>query len=198
MRTLFYTFLSLFFIAFFLLASCKNKKEEKQPVADFIMDKQVYTAGDTLKVTNLSLNSSVFSWTVIGNLLNSKDVNFITNDMAAGTFEIMLKASSASGQKSDMITKTFEMLPAFGELVLYDHSGIYSVTVRSYSIDYVGYTWPFTPPIYNEIPECGQDGFPTHTLRAGNYGVQYRDRGGTRGKSVIVRRNKCTKFAIDY
>ena len=66
-----------FYVAILMigLTSCK-----KQPEADFTTDKASYIAGETIKLTNKTIDGVTYLWTMPdGQTATSKDVNYTTD-----------------------------------------------------------------------------------------------------------------------
>ena len=99
---------------------------QKTPEASFTTDKSEYVAGETINLTNTTLNGKTYKWTFPdGQTGSSESYAFETNDNdPAGTLTFRLEAFSSNGKKTDEVSKSVNIKAAEGDVVF------------SYGLDY--------------------------------------------------------------
>ncbi len=108
----------LLFFTLFFFSSC-NKK----PEADFKMDTSTYSAGDQLKITNLSINATSQTWDIKNSLGSvaltneEKNPNLIIPILSADdTYRVDLTVYNKRKRHSSTLTKTFEVKTIRGSI----------------------------------------------------------------------------------
>jgi hypothetical protein len=182
-------------IVYLLFVIAASVACQKQPTADFSTDTTVYSAGDTIKLKNTSLDAYKYKWTMPdGQTSNATNVNYSTPEsLGDGTLTFTLEALSKNGKKTDQATKAVQIKASTGQLTVWS-SDTYSDTI-TVSIDdiqegYITKTYPTT------IPDCGADGCFEMTLKIGYHAIS-ATRGGVKWSGYInITKNKCSKFEL--
>lgn len=108
-----------------LFSTCKKDAvtevaEEKVPVADFNLSKSEYVSGETIELTNNSVDAETIRWTLPdGSTSRANSVSYPTKESGVlQTFVFKLEAISKSGTKSDYIVKNLTTKVTTGKLVI--------------------------------------------------------------------------------
>lgn len=166
----------------------------KQPAADFTLDKSEYTAGDVVICTNKSLDAKSYKWTFPdGQTSASQNVEYtLSNSTPAGVYSVKLEAISKKGNKKSEASKSFTVKAALGEIVFWQAPscgcGITSVTIN-------GVTKQITLD-FNSTPTCGDNGTATFTLPVGSYSFSATDGSKTWNGNITVTKNTCNKMQL--
>jgi len=166
----------------------------KQPAADFSLDKSEYTAGDVVKTTNSSLDAKSYKWTFPdGQTSASQNVEYtLSSSTPAGTYSIKLEAISKKGNKRSESSKSFSVKAALGEIVFWQAPscgcGITSVTIGS--------TVKQITLDFNSVPTCGDNGTATFTLPVGTHSFTATDGTKTWSGNITVTKNTCSKMQL--
>jgi PKD repeat protein len=98
-----YFFYLLLFLIFSLNTSC-----HKEPTAGFTTDKDLYYAGETVHLRDISGNAHSYKWTMPdGSIYNTKDLDYATNIDDIGGAEIFsLEVFSRNGKRSAITSKS--------------------------------------------------------------------------------------------
>ncbi|MBU0613718.1 hypothetical protein KJ766_00315 [Patescibacteria group bacterium] len=169
---------------------------QKQPVASFSTDKDSYTAGETVKLTNNSIDAKSYLWTFPdGQTSVSKSVDYTLNaNDAGGTKVFKLEAFSKNGKKTDEATKSITVVAARGDVTFWQHSsGGYAVTVVTISGVSQSITSDFTA-----APDCGASGAANFNGPPGNYSYTAVENGGgaTWSGTVTITANSCLTMQL--
>ena len=172
-----------------ILTSC-----QKQPTADFSMDKSEYTAGEKVMLTSKSLEAHSYKWTMPdGQTSSSKDVNYtISSSAPDGTLSFKLEVSSKNGKKKDEVQRSVSVKAATGEVVFWQSPscgcGVTNVTIN-------GQTKQITSD-YTSSPSCGASGVATFSLKAGTYPYTATDGTKTWNGNSTITAKSCLKFQL--
>lgn len=99
----------------FFFTTCK-----KVPVADFNSSKTEYLSGETIELTNTSVDAESIRWTLPdGSTSRENSISYPTQELAvAQKFSFKLEAISKSGTKSDYVVKNITTKVPTGQLVI--------------------------------------------------------------------------------
>lgn len=180
------------------LSNCKKTttpkvEEDKQPISDFVTDKAEYTAGETIYLTNKSIDGNTFTWTFPdGSTAKSTDASYVTTS-TLGDIKLPFKLDAISkGGKIDYSLKNINIKAAIGQLVLYDgyYSGPSDIFVDGVKLGTVYCPVPnFGDPIV--IPTCGQQNYYTFNIKVGVHSLLVTGL-RTWNKSIEIKANQCT------
>jgi PKD repeat protein len=166
----------------------------KQPSADFILNKSEYRPGDVVRATNQSEDAKSYIWTFPDGL-NSSSQNAeygLANYTAAGTYTIKLEAISRKGNKHSQVTKSFTVKEAFGEVVFYKSTacacGIYTIST--------GNTTKYATAEFASAPICGADGAATFTLSAGTHTFEAQGANSTSNGTITISADACLQLRL--
>lgn len=159
-RTLFY--LTWVLIAALLFSSC-----QKQPTASFTTDKTDYIAGETVYLTNQSVDADHFLWTMPdGQTSTSADISYNTNiETETGTMSFRLEAFSKNGKKESEMIKTVNIEAAKkGDVTFWSDNAEYVITVTFGGVD------SDISSTYASVPDCGAFGCANYAdIYSGTY-----------------------------
>lgn len=189
--------LSILLATVLFTTTCKKKAtEETQPSADFTAGKVEYQAGETIELTNTSKDASTYRWTLPNGITDkSKDLSYPTDpNQPDGSVFFKLEAISKGGLKSDYVVKQVFIRAATGQMVLYftsDFGGDFNVTIDGKGMGSASFAAGST------VPNCGQGGFPTYTLKTGTHTIftQSNTLGSWSG-TFEIKKDQCTKVKI--
>ncbi len=109
----------------FLFSTCKKDAvtevaEEKVPVADFSSNKPDYNLGETIELTNASVDAETIRWTLPdGTTSKANTVSYPTSESnVVKSLDFKLEATSKSGIKTDYIVKKIYVKPPIGKLLI--------------------------------------------------------------------------------
>jgi hypothetical protein len=166
----------------------------KQPAADFTLDKSEYTAGEVVKCTNKSIDAKTYKWTFPdGQTSASQNIDYtLSSSTPAGTYSIKLEAISKKGNKKSESSKSFSVKAAVGEIVFWQAPSCgcnltnvtIGNTIKQISLD------------FNSAPTCGENGVATFTLPIGTYSFTATDGTKTWSGSVTITKNTCNKLQL--
>ena len=166
------------------LTSCN-----KQPDADFTTDKAEYIAGETIKLTNTSVDGVTYLWTTPdGQTATSQNLDFITNENSDdATLSFKLVAFSKKQKKDATMTHTVSLKAAYGDACFWQiiGSGFGNTTVSM-----AGQSGIITSE-YGSDPGCGQAGNANFHLKVGNYQMTATDGNSTWSGTVAITKNGC-------
>ena len=168
---------------------------QKQPKADFSTDKSTYISGETIHLTNTTLNGKSFKWTMPdGQILNSESVDYTTSQNNGNTpLLFKLEAFSKNGKKTSEVAKSIPMSPATGNVTFWQitNSG-YSITTVSLN----GLTSDITSE-YNSSPTCADSGNATfYNLEVGDYSFTATDGTYNWSGTVQITKDGCTSMQL--
>lgn len=176
-------------------ASC-----QKEPSASFKTDKTEYIAGETVHLTNNSIDSYSYVWTMPdGQIMTSENVDYITNvssGNASLTFKLM--ANSKNGKNQDEISQTVTLKEATGSIVFWQSgTPAYGVTkIGVQKSDYTGTIYEQSITIDTSSPECGKSGLATFTLPVGDYAFVATDDTYNWEGIFSITKDNCLKFQL--
>ena len=182
-----------FYVAILMigLTSCK-----KQPEADFTTDKASYIAGETIKLTNKTIDGVTYLWTMPdGQTATSKDVNYTTDvNENDGTLIFKLKAYSKKNKKMDETQQSVSLKAAKGDVIFWQITGsgfgTTTVTVN-------GLTSVITVDSPSS-PDCGTSGNAVfNELKVGIYSFTATDGTYNWSGNLTIEMNVCLKFQLN-
>ncbi len=183
----------LLFIALVLtsiiLSSC-----QKQPTANFTFDKTTYNAGETVVITNASIDAHHYEWTFPGDQTSSEvNPSYQIPMSASGILSFTLVASSRDGQLTSTLTKSINVIPKTGNAVFWQSESYDNITV---SLD--GYTENIVDKRTTE-PACGATDCANFTdLVLGDHNYTATD-GNYQWQGVVtITENGCTRVKLEY
>lgn len=189
----------------FLFSTCKKDAvtqvaEEKVPVADFNFSKSEYSSGETIELTNNSVDAETFRWTLPdGTTSKSKSISFVPpSSNLSQTFTFRLDAISKSGTKSDYVVKRITVKPPTGQLLIvvgdfYDGTQVY-LTIGSESKGLV--TLKSYPGSLSSV-NCGDERFLNYEVPVGLTVVVFTTlQGNTITKSITISSTYCNKLTF--
>ncbi|MCC6371268.1 MAG: hypothetical protein IT236_09715 [Bacteroidia bacterium] len=177
-----------FALACSLLFSACNK----QPAADFSLDKSEYSAGDIVKCDNKSIDAKTYKWTFPdGQTSASQNVDYTLDaNTSPGTYAIKLQAISKKGSKTSDATKLFTVKAATGQLTLWTTNSLVSqITVK---VDNV--TVGTITAYYASNPGCGASGCVTANLGIGTHTISATDGTYSWNGTITIVKDKCSTF----
>ncbi len=145
---------------------------QKKPAASFTTDKEIYSNGDYMQLTNTSSNAHSYSWVVKG----PKEYRSDTRDPSVlmdkvGTYEISMSCYSKNGKFSGKVSKSVEVVASIGQYVFYtDDLGSNATSAKVY-IDNI-YIGTITQNSGSIIPACGATGCVTTSIPQGLHDVR--------------------------
>ena len=168
---------------------------QKTPEASFTTDKSEYVAGETIKLTNTTLNGSTYKWTFPdGQTGSSESYEYKTNDNnPAATLTFRLEAFSSNGKKTDEDSKSVKLKAAEGDCVFWQEFGSgHDVTVVSLN--------NVSSNITEEkasSPSCGASGCAVFNgLKVGTYNYSASDGNTSWTGTVTITKNTCSKIKL--
>lgn len=169
---------------------------QKTPEASFTTDKSEYVAGETINLTNTTLNGKTYKWTFPdGQTGSSESYAFETDDNdPAGTLTFRLEAFSSNGKKSDEVSKSVNIKAAEGDVVFWQQAGSgYGTTVVSLNSVTSNITTEYT-----SSPDCGASGCAVFNgLKVGTYNYAATDGGTNWSGTLTVTKNTCLKLKLN-
>ena len=168
----------------------------KQPVSEFETDKTTYTAGETVKLTNKSVDARSYKWTMPdGQTSSSPSVDYTLSQNAPdGTLTFKLEAISKKGNKKSESSKSVTVKAATGSAMFWN-----CVTCNGNLPIYVtidGTTKSITNA-YSSTPSCGTADCANFTLKVGNYSYTATDNIISNWSGTItVTKGVCTKVQL--
>lgn len=184
---------SLLSVVFFF-TTCK-----KVPVADFNMSKTEYLSGETIELTNTSVDAESIRWTLPdGSTSRANSISYPTQELAAAQkFSFKLEAISKSGTKSDYIVKNITTKVPTGKLVIaqgYNFNGLVrELTIAGEKKGMV------TIKYANKIEDmsCDDQNFLNYTLPIGATIVTVADfYGNIKTFNIIISKIDCNKIFL--
>jgi len=182
--------LLLFIFAATILISC-----QKEPQANFTTDKQTYTGGETVYLSNTSLDGDHYVWIVSdGQMSTSKNMVYTTNQYSYGesvSFELI--AYSKNGKKTDEITKSITVNAANGTAIFWQSSGSYITTVT------IGVISQDITANYATTPDCGTSGCANFTnISYGDYSFSATDGTYNWNGTITIYPGLCSPMQLTY
>ncbi len=178
-----------------LILSVTFSSCQKTPEASFTTDKTEYVAGETIKLTNTTINGSEYKWTFPdGQTGTVENYDYTTNDTdPSASLTFKLQATSKNGKKTDEATKTVNLKAAEGDVVFWQQVGSgFGATVVSLN----GVTSNITSE-YSSAPDCGASGCAVFNgLKVGSYNYTATDGSSTWSGSALVTKGTCLKIKL--
>jgi PKD repeat protein len=182
----------LLFIFITTLVSC-NKK----PMADFSTDKAEYKAGETIQLTNSSVDAEKYKWTFPdGQTSIDKDAKYyLTKDLDDQELSIQLQAYSKNGELSDFATKLVKVKQLSGNLVIYCSSKRPPSSSYYQSGANVYVDGKYSGLLSDSVPEadCFSNKSLTVVVKPGIHNIEVN---GVGSRQAIVTENECNKVAF--
>ncbi|MCE3227983.1 MAG: hypothetical protein K0S32_2534 [Bacteroidetes bacterium] len=166
----------------------------KQPVADFTMDKEEYTSGETVKCTNKSQDGKTYKWTFPdGQTSTAKNVDYtLPASTPAGSYPVKLEAFSNKQKKISEISKSFTVKAATGKLTVWtSNSSASQISVKVDNVSLGSITL-----FYGSNPGCGANGCVTANLTVGSHSVSATDGVLTWNGNTTVTKDGCVTFQL--
>ncbi|MBI1835802.1 MAG: hypothetical protein HYR91_00905 [Flavobacteriia bacterium] len=164
---------------------------QKQPVALFSTDKDTYSAGDVIKLTNTTINGKTYKWTISdGQTSVSEHLDYLSNTSQGGeTITFTLDAYSKKAKKSDHYSKSIYLDYAKGDVTFWQTQGSgYDITVVSLN----GISSNITGE-YSSTPNCGDSGCAVfNNIEVGTYSYTATDGTFNWNGTVEVTKDGCT------
>lgn len=173
-----------------VLTSC-----QPQPSADFSTDKSQYVAGETVHLTNESVDATKYKWTFPdGQTATSENMDYTINEnQQDANLTFKLEAISNNGKKTDDATKTVSVTAATGQLMVWTaNSNVNFITVNINNVNSGTITSYYT----GSAPDCGSNGCVTSTLTVGTYTIDASDGNYTWSGTMSVSANRCSIFQL--
>ncbi len=162
------------------------------PVATFTTDKTSYTDGDTIHVTNYSVNADNFIWTVTGSASQLTTKNIDIPAPTPGTYTIKLTAGN--GSKNDELSKDVVVNKATGFVMFYATKpdfGQIRVYLEGVNVGIITIYYP-------TAPDCNSPGCINLNLPEGNYNFTATGSvSGTWSGTVAITRNNCIPWEFN-
>ena len=174
----------------FLISSC-NKK----PDADFSTDKTTYTAGETVILTNKSIDAKSYKWTMPdGQSSTSANLEYkLNNSLPDGTLTFKLQAFSKNDKKTSEVSRIVTIKAATGKVTFWQAPscgcGTTDVTIN-------GVTKQITLD-FSSIPNCDENGTASFTLKSGTYYYTASDGTISWSGNVTVPTNSCLTVELN-
>jgi hypothetical protein len=180
----------MFALAFSLLFIGCNK----QPSAEFTLDKTEYSAGDVVKCTNKSIDAKSYKWTFPdGQTSASQNVDYtLSSSLPPGTYSIKLEAISKKGNKISDASKSFAVKTASGQLTVWTSNslvGQISVKVDNVAVGTI-------TMYYASNPGCGANGCVTANLTPGSHSIFATDGTYKWNGTLTVAKDDCSTFQL--
>lgn len=177
--------LSILFVLVIVLAGCST-----DPEANFVFDKNQYFDGETIVLTNTSLNASSFLWTLPdGRLTTSNNLSYVVPDNFSGDLQFKLEAFSENGRKNGEISKNVKVVMR-GDCVFYSYN--YSkiiVTLNNISREITNRTY--------DAPACGSSGNACfNKLKPGEYDYYATDNYYEWKGKITIKSGECLKVKL--
>lgn len=163
----------------------------KQPTANFTTDKQNYTGGETITLTNQSTDADHYLWNISdGQTASSINLTYNTSLTTSGELSFTLSAYSANDKKVDFMTKTVNITPTAGSATFWIENGyITTVTIAEISKQ-ITYS-------YASTPECGSEGCANFTLYSGTYNYYATTGSYYWSGSITVSAGNCSTMKLN-
>lgn len=172
-------------LPFFVLTACKK------PQADFSFDKNEYVSGETMQLTNLSINSGSVLWELPdGTFSRDENVSYTIPTNCEGSLLIKLNSASKDGKHIDKISKSIDVVPA-GQCLFYTQDNNFNISVRLNGQDKT------ICGISTSIPDFGDSKCANFDLlHPGKYNYYASDGYYVWEGEIQVKSGFCTKFKL--
>lgn len=182
--------LTIITLAAITLSAC-----QKQPSAEFTTDKAEYTAGETVKLTNTSVDGKTYKWTLPdGQTSNAANVDYTLNEnQSDATLSFKLEALSKNGKKTDEASKSVTVKAAKGKVTFWQRTGSgFGITVVSIN----GVSSNITSE-YSSTPSCGDAGCAVFSdLKIGAYAFTASDGTSSWNGNVTITKDGCLTMEL--
>jgi hypothetical protein len=179
----------------FLLATTSC---QKKPTASFSTNKEVYSIGEKVLLSNASQDAYYYTWIVKGPGMeesrgSKEDHSFILNQY--GTYEISLSVYSKNGKLVSRSSKTITVAVKEGSAVFYTTRSGTSYEVYQNGVRYSSFGGTFF-----SAPNCGATGAYTFTGNAGQYTFMMINyfTSATRTYSVDITAGGCKPVLVNF
>jgi hypothetical protein len=168
----------------------------KEPEAMFTSDKDVYTAGDYIHLTNTSKDGRTYTWTLPGGeTVSTMNVHY-KSDQYFGNGELAFKltAFSKNGKKENEFKKIVKVKAAKGDVMFWQKAGTghYTTIVDIEEVEGI-----ITYEYYEEPKECGSAGTAVFNgLTAGDHIYYATDGQMSWSGTIKVSRDTCFKVLL--
>jgi len=168
---------------------------QKQPEASFTTDKTSYIAGETVKLTNTTVNGDSYKWTFPDGqtgTVENYDYSLPTT-LSDGSLTFKLEAFSKNKKKVNEISKTVTVKAATGNVVFWQETGSgYGATV----VQVNGITSNITSE-YGSAPDCSASGCAVfNALKVGAYNYTATDGNANWSGTINITKNTCLTFQL--
>lgn len=165
------------------------------PEASFTTDKTEYVAGETIKLTNTTLNGKTYKWTFPdGQTGDVQNYDYKTNDTdPTATLNFKLEAFSSNGKKTDEVSKTVSLKAAEGNVSFWVQTGTAANVV---TVQLNGISGNITNS-FSSAPSCGQAGCAVFNgVKVGTYNYTATDGTNNWTGNVTVTKNGCNLIQL--
>ena len=177
----------------FIMMECN-----KPPKADFTTDKDQYTAGEVIHITNKSLHAVTYNWLFPDlSVSHSKNPEYTLNaDLDDGSFPIRLE--SLSKTENSLITKTLTIESQKGQVTVWTSDSVVKQNNKNVQVwidnNFIGNI----TTQYNSEPTCGADGCITVNIKKGTHTIYVYNpfNDNSRTDNIIIVKDMCTKFKL--
>lgn len=174
-----------------LLSGC-----QKQPEASFETDKTEYVAGETVRLTNTTLEGDSYFWILPnGESSSATNVNYpISVDHGDGSLTFKLEAYSKNGKKDDEAEKTVTVKAATGDAIFWQEAGTgFGNTVVSIN----GLSSNITAD-YTSVPPCSSSGCAVfNDLEIGTYSFSASDGTYNWNGTITITKDGCKTVLLN-
>ena len=180
------------YILLTLLGSIVLTNCSQQPVASFKTNKTVYTGGETVYLTNTSIDADSYMWILPNQSPSySRDAQYFIPNNMYGNLEFTLIAYSKNKKKESSTSRTVTVNLAKGNAVFWMSSGKYTVTVSLQNM-----TNKITKN-YSSNPGCGADGCANFNgLTPGTYSFYATDNILYWNSNITIYPNSCSPMQL--
>jgi photosystem II stability/assembly factor-like uncharacterized protein len=180
---------------FFLLTATSC---QKKPTASFSTNKEVYSIGEKVLLSNASSDAYYYTWIVKGpekeeSRGSKEDHSFILTQY--GSYDISLSVYSKNGKQVSRSSKTITVTAKEGNAIFYTtRSG------TSYEIYQNGTYYGNFGGTFSGVPNCGATGAYTFTGDAGQYSFMMINyfTSATRTYSVNITAGACQPVLVNF
>lgn len=168
---------------------------QKQPEANFTTDKDSYAAGETVKLTNTTVNGYTYKWTFPDGQTGSVE-NYdysLPTTLNDGTLTFRLEAFSKNKKKVDEISKSVTVKAATGNAIFWQASGSgFGATV----VQVNGITSNITSE-YSSAPDCNAAGCAVFNgLKVGVYNYTASDGSSSWSGTITINKDVCLTLEL--
>jgi hypothetical protein len=188
MKNIKHVFLTLL-VVITTLISC-----QKQPNASFKTDKTNYVAGETIILTNTTIEGHSYKWTMPdGQVLTSKNVYYILNGTEPdGMLTFKLEVFSKNGKKKDITQQSVYVKAATGTVTFWNfYATNYPIGVA------INGEMKIINKDYSYTPSCNATGCANFNLKGGTYNYSAFDNLGSQWAGTItIQNNGCLTIEL--